>query len=235
MPGAVIWEGPSPLDGKPVVALATKGSTNEKTGKVCQVYILRADVPPIEAVSNGADVSVCGHCPMRGDGFVERSCYVNIAYGPKLVWDAWKRGKYALTENQVMEGRVIRWGAYGDPAIVPEAVVRRCNTLSSGHLGYTHQWMRPFAQWSKGVFMASVETESQERVLRARGWGTFRVGKKDGSDIGSAKLCANSITGITCVECMECDGHGAAIYIAAHGSGQKYVPAERLNRRNKHG
>lgn len=232
MGGAVLWNGASPLDGAPIVALAKSGGyTNVKTGQITQVYILRSDVAPHAAVASGADASVCGHCPMRGDGFAGRGCYVNVGTGPQSVWKSWKQGGYQVMPEQVMLGNIIRWGAYGDPAMLPEDMVKLCNAMSAGHLGYTHQWMKPFAQWCKGVFMASVETEQQERVLRARGWGTFRVGKKDGSDIGSAKLCANNITGITCSECMACDGFGAAIYIPSHGPGAKHVPANRLTRK----
>lgn len=232
MAGAVLWEGPSPIDGAPIVALAKhRGHVNEKTGAMVQVYIMRADVDPHAAVKSGADVSVCGHCAMRGNGFSERSCYVNIGTGPRNVWLAWKAGSYNEPPHKVVTGKSIRWGAYGDPALIPEGIVRDCNALSCGHLGYTHQWMKPFAAWCKGVFMASVETQKQEEVLRKRGWGTFRVGKKDGSDIGLAKLCANGVTGIQCVECMECDGYGVAIYIPAHGWGSVHVPAERLARR----
>ena len=37
--GYVIWEGPSPLDNKPLVAIAIMQSTNTKTGNMVQVYI----------------------------------------------------------------------------------------------------------------------------------------------------------------------------------------------------
>jgi len=42
MKGYIIYEGPSQLDGGPIVGLVTLGSVNQKTGNVMQMYIMRA-------------------------------------------------------------------------------------------------------------------------------------------------------------------------------------------------
>jgi hypothetical protein len=66
--GIVIWEGPSRLDGAPIVAIATglaRSSSNEKTGPMVQTWILRQDQAPHVAQRTGADESVCGNCPLR--------------------------------------------------------------------------------------------------------------------------------------------------------------------------
>ena len=67
--GAILWRGPSLLDGAPIVVIATglaSGSSNRKTGDMLQTYILREDVSPVAAVKSGADASICGNCPHRG-------------------------------------------------------------------------------------------------------------------------------------------------------------------------
>lgn len=236
MKSGIIWEGSSPIDGAPLVAIATQ-SRNRKTGPMVQVWILRSDISPLDAVRAGADRSICGHCPMRGDGFKGRACYVDVAKAPMSVWNAYKRGSYGWAVNgtgsfrRLFEGRSIRWGAYGDPAALPQRLVGLANQVARSRTGYTHQWAQPWAQWARGVFMASVETPAQEAKLRALGWGTFRAGLADGSDIGGATLCANERTGETCLECGRCDGRSEAIYIPSHGSGKGFVPAARLARR----
>jgi hypothetical protein len=69
--GFVIWEGPSPVDGAPLVAIVTgvaasSESGNVKTGAMLQTWILRADISPQEAVDTGQDRSICGDCVHRG-------------------------------------------------------------------------------------------------------------------------------------------------------------------------
>ena len=103
--GAVLWRGASLIDGAPIVVIATglaQGSSNSKTGAMVQTYILRADVSPVDAVRTGQDSAICGTCVHRGrdDGsgtgrHVGRTCYVNVGQGPRAVWAAWKRGRYA--------------------------------------------------------------------------------------------------------------------------------------------
>ena len=69
------WRGAG-LDGGPVIAIAVgliNKSENRKTGKrgvgsgqtMVQIYILRADMSPVEASNLGLDRSVCGDCDLR--------------------------------------------------------------------------------------------------------------------------------------------------------------------------
>ena len=89
--GAILWRGASELDGAPimVVAAGLNGSRNAKTGAgMVQIYIIRADMAPAEAIRTGADASICGDCMHRGrrleDGTIlDRTCYVTIWLGPR--------------------------------------------------------------------------------------------------------------------------------------------------------
>lgn len=230
-PHGILWEGPSPLDGAPIVAISVWSTANRKTGACAQVYILCADRSPVDAIRTGHDKCVCGHCPMRSIlGYAGRGCYVQVGNGPLSAYRAYAAGKYKRIEPSSFEGTTVRWGAYGDPAMLPEHVVSSVNAYARKRLGYTHQWRLPFAAWTRGVFMASVETPAQEAKARALGWGTFRAGASDGSDIGETLVCANERTGITCADCGACDGRPVAIVIPAHGWGSNSVPANRLLR-----
>jgi hypothetical protein len=42
--GVVLYEGPSELDGKPIVVVATFNSVNDKTGNMVQTWIIRSDM-----------------------------------------------------------------------------------------------------------------------------------------------------------------------------------------------
>ena len=99
--GYIAYEGPSAIDGAPIVVIVNKindKSANAKTGALVQTFILRADVPPTEALASGADVSICGACPHRpilAKQSGEAPCYVNVGRAPLAVWHAYKRGRYA--------------------------------------------------------------------------------------------------------------------------------------------
>jgi hypothetical protein len=72
--GVILYRGPSLLDGKRIVVVATglaRRSKNPKTGNLVQTYIL-ADQgeDPIRAWLNGGDESICGTCPPRRAGLV---------------------------------------------------------------------------------------------------------------------------------------------------------------------
>ena len=57
--GVILYEGPSELDGSPIVVIATFGSKNRKTGKgrknLIQTWIMRQDVAPWDAKTQDLD------------------------------------------------------------------------------------------------------------------------------------------------------------------------------------
>jgi hypothetical protein len=50
---SILYEGPSMIDGKPIVVIATVGSANSKTGAMVQTWIMRQDVEPHHALKTG--------------------------------------------------------------------------------------------------------------------------------------------------------------------------------------
>ena len=115
----IIYEGPSVLDGSPIIAIATRGTKNSKTGDMVQVWILCADIAPHHAIKTGADSSVCGNCVhRRGTG---GDCYVMPFQAPRAVWTKFMNHGYEDYEPGDLTGEKIRFGAYGDPAAVPIA------------------------------------------------------------------------------------------------------------------
>ena len=65
--GYIAYEGPSQIDGAPIVVIVNKidGSENAKTGAIVQSFIIRSDVAPTDALKTGADESICGACVHR--------------------------------------------------------------------------------------------------------------------------------------------------------------------------
>ena len=64
----VIYEGPSMLDKKPIFAALvglSKASSNSATGAMVQVYIMRSDIPPLEASKTGQDPRSLGITRIR--------------------------------------------------------------------------------------------------------------------------------------------------------------------------
>lgn len=234
MNGFILWEGNSALDGAPVVVIATglAGSGNRKTGSMVQTWILRRDVSPIEAIHSGADESICGACPHRGATVngrnSGRSCYVNVGQAPLSVWRAYMRSSYSREHNRAAEllaGRSVRLGAYGDPAAVPFEVWRGALAYAGNGTGYTHQWRTCDARLAD-YCMASADSESEALEARAMGWRTFRVGSRAESLVKRAEfLCpASEQAGkrLDCAACLACGGHRAlnkaSVFIPVHGN-----------------
>jgi len=98
--GYVIYDGPSLLDGKPIVVIAITKSSNTKTGNEVQTIIMRKDIDPIAASRTGEDFTICGNCIHRGrphdgdsGGAKERSCYVMLLM-VLSVFKAYNKGLY---------------------------------------------------------------------------------------------------------------------------------------------
>jgi hypothetical protein len=242
--GVILYEGPSQLDGAPIVVIATglkQGSTNVKTGAMVQTYILRSDVAPIDAVKQGADASICGGCPHRGDGTGKgRSCYVTLMHGPRGVYAAYKRGSYLKAVEianspykigELFDARMVRLGTYGDPAACPTGVWREVLRLAAGWTGYTHQWAKLDPKVWAPLVMASVDSEDEMCDAHDIGFRTFRVTPGPHENIkGVEVVCPASHEAgqkVECIDCKACMGTSAkarvSIQIAAHGTGRRYV------------
>ena len=183
MKNGIIYNGPSLLDGKPIVAIATYSDRNTKTGKVLQTYIIRSDISPLDASKTGEDFSICGDCKFRGTPTtdpmrkqaVKRDCYVNLGQGPTIVYKSYCRGVYPMADNKADRidlgfGRVVRIGTYGDPAAVPSNVWDDLLTGCETHLAYSHQ-----SGFRPDIAMQSADTEEQAIEHWNNGRRTFRV------------------------------------------------------------
>ncbi len=232
--GFILEEGLSPIDQKPFAAILTLNSSNRKTGNMAQVFIVKREVSPLEAIASGEDYSICGNCPhrRRWDETLQRyvrSCYVNVGQSVSSVWRAYKAGKYA-TDLTVKDGKKyltekkIRWGAYGDPAVINPIIFHAVNGAAAGHTAYTHQWREDFAQVYKGSMMASCDGMEDYLEASAHGWKTFSVVPSNIEYSGIQK-CPATIQGskAQCLTCSLCDGDKKDIYVQAHGTGAKYV------------
>jgi len=240
--GVELWRGPSRIDGAPIVVLASMRSSNPKTGNMIQTWILRADIAPGDAVKGGADASICGDCPHRGDGTGKgRSCYVNVWHAPRGIWAAWGRGKYPAVAGcdlpRIGAGRMVRLGAYGDPAAVPVEVWTALVSRAAGHTGYTHQWRRDIASGLRGLCMASCDSEADSRAAWAAGWRTFRVRRGDAPTLPGEVICPASDEGgkrTTCDRCRLCSGNPQrpglrpGIVIIDHGPRSPLATAKRM-------
>ena len=231
MAGFVFYRGPSPIDGAPIVAIATLKSKNAKTGDMVQTWILRTDVSPLDAIGSGQDQSICGNCAHRGP---KRTCYVQADKAPMSIWKAFHRGQYIdLSEDPgtvaiLIAGRIVRMGAYGDPAMVPIASWRALLAAAAGRTGYSHAWKRVWAQALKEYVMASVDSVAEQDIARAMGWRTFRVRTETEPLQANEFACPASPEGgerMQCIDCKACDGGRAGKASAAiivHGKMAKY-------------
>lgn len=234
--GVVLYEGPSQLDGEPIVVIATgtaRASSNEKTGDMIQIWILPRDESPVDAVREGRDVSVCGDCKHRPS--LGGSCYVAVFQGPRAVWSAYKAGRYVRIADveggseAFFAGSRVRMGAWGDPYAVPLEVFQPIVSGARSFTGYSHQWasMAPAVaeKWQQ-ILMASVDTAAEYFKAKASGWRCFLVHDEDKAPVG--RVCpaapeAPTVGKIDCAACGACAGLSSGakrpdVAIRVHGA-----------------
>jgi len=235
--GYILYEGPSKIDGKPIVVIVNKidGSDNAKTGAIVQSFIIRSDVAPTDALKTGDDVSVCGQCehrPSLAKHTGAAPCYVNVGRSVRAVYDAYKRGRYTRASVETialaLAGKSLRIGTYGDPAAAPVMVWQRVTRYVTARAGYSHQWDTPgfdHAAWAPLV-MASADTVDQAARANLYGMRVFRVSIGADKQPGETTCPASAEGGrkATCQTCMLCGGTSKAakdIVIADHAVGHK--------------
>lgn len=225
----IAYDGPSALGSQPIVVVCTPKSANAKTGAAWQIWVLCRDAEPFAALRTGADESICGDCAHRPTAS-GRSCYVSLFTGPRMIFQAMKRGVYpTLSPHSAalrLAGSFVRATAYGDPAAVPFRFWLELLAAVDGWVGYTHQWKTCDPRF-KQLFMASVDTEAQRDQAQANGWRTFHA-----RPIGSAlarqefQCPASEEAGhrTTCDNCQLCRGQASpakSVSIELHGRHHK--------------
>jgi hypothetical protein len=218
--GLILYEGESKsFAGGPIVAIVTgvsKASQNTKTGDMLQVYILRSDVNPIQAINEGLDASICGDCDLRGTVLngrnVGRACYVSVRNAPHSVFYAYARGAYShflpSRDGAKLDGKLIRLAAYGDPAAVPFEIWENVLRYVDGHTGYTHFWRVADPRFKK-ILMASVHSLEEAADAQRSGWRYFRSRlHTDPRNVGEFECPASEEQGHRrqCNSCLSCNG-----------------------------
>jgi hypothetical protein len=218
MPGALIYKGPSRIDGAPIIVVAVWDSSNRKTGNMLQTYILREDIDPRDANKYGEDYSICGTCDLKGDPTFDpdaklatgRKCYVVIGQGPVIVFKTYKNGGYPDYTNtadrrMIGAGRMVRIGTYGDGAAAPDGVWDDLLFGAAGHTAYSHNGGDP------ARYMVSADSlgraEDRHEIIKGQ------------------EIECPSDRGVKCSDCGLCAGtsvQAKSIAIVVHGGGAKY-------------
>lgn len=230
--GWILYEGPSQLDGQPIVCIATGARTptsNRKTGMMLQTWVLLSNVHPNEAIHTGADRSICGNCPLRLNARGHRICYVKpMPLGQ--IYKQYRAGRYDRQPilNYNLPARI---GSYGDPTAVPIEVWRKLIKSVPYTTGYTRQWTNPAFKDYQAFCMASVFTLEEARLAASAGWKTYRTRLGTDNLVSKEIECPASITPliVTCATCKLCTGSKSNVSIKVHGNNQNKFGLVDLN------
>jgi len=173
--GIVVYDGPSKIDGKPIVCIVNcfNKSDNEKTGNMLQSWIIRKDIHPQDAINRCEDYSICGSCFKRKT----KSCYVLTHQAPSQIYRSYKEGRYLKFESDMLKyfvGRKLRIGSYGDPSSIETDIWSLLCSVVKSSVGYSSNWKK-CNQSLKYYCMASVNTEKEYKEAVNKGWRTFRT------------------------------------------------------------
>ena len=192
-----------------IVAIATSDSTNRKTGKGIQIWILDRTMHPSDSRKSGNDAKAqCKGCPMASYG----GCYV-IDMPLTSIYKKWKSGGYETIKlgtkawNEFFAVPYVRLGAYGNPSCLPISIVASISNLAERVTGYFHDWhlMTADRARSYGRFLMASTHPATYRAAKALGLRTFTTGKL--ASVGSYGIeCLADSKGLTCAECGLCDG-----------------------------
>lgn len=217
--GYILHEGI--VNNEPFVAIATLKTSNRKTGNMVQIWFVLKNIHPVDVVQSGLDAkTICQGCPFAsGNG-----CYVNIGQAPASVWKAYHKNRYLpLYPSQyasVFADRKIRFGAYGNPSLLPLAIVKAIAKVAKGWTGYFHDWKtNRFASEYSKYFMVSTESESSYRLAKSLNYRVFHASPVQ--PVGSME-CLSDAKGLSCEKCLLCSGLNksrlADVWINPHGS-----------------
>ena len=221
--GFIIHEGSK--NGEKYAVIATLKTSNRKTGNMIQLWIILSDHSPVDGVKSGLDaLTICTGCKFAsGNG-----CYVNVGQAPLQIWKSYKANKYPKLDpflyDNVFNGRKVRFGAYGNPSLIPLSIIKMITEVCDGWTGYFHDWQQMSKQKAQAYgqyFMASTETNDSVRRAKEKNLRFFHVSPEQPKDTIE---CLSDSRGLSCDLCQLCKGNriGAkSIWINPHGSKKK--------------
>jgi hypothetical protein len=150
------------------------------------------------------------------------------------IWKAYQRGRYERISVEqmlsVFAGKAIRFGAYGEPVLIPLNIFTALTSVASKWTGYTHQWRRPELRAYRSFLQASCDSPADAIEATAKGWRYFRVRSEYQTILPGEIVCpASDEAGkkTQCVKCGLCNGvryendARKNIVLLVHGSGAK--------------
>ena len=153
-----------------IIATNTRrASGNRKTGDCIQIW----SIPTAGLI--GYQSHACGSCPLlpASEGGAG-GCYVTKLFISQIEKNA-AAGRYPAWDGDTRDFAhlFVRFGAWGDPCLLPLPLVERIATACRGWTGYTHEWRRPENQGHSRYFMASVHDAGEAREATIAGWRWF--------------------------------------------------------------
>jgi len=217
-----------------IVIIITFKSGNKKTGDMAQIWIMRSDINPVEAIKQNIDDIICFECIHR----LNRTCYINPGQAPLKVYEAYKKGLYEPLNlerlSHELRYKTVRFGAYGEPVLIPIDIVKHIIKSSMSYTGYTQQWNNPKYKQYRDIFMASIESNKQLKQTKKLGIRSYRVTNNQNDIKSNEIICPNVTKGITCNLCTLCDNQGKhknakSIVVPVHGTKGKINSFNLLN------
>lgn len=197
-------------ESRDLVAIATANSDNSKTGPMIQIWIMSKLVHPVESRRTGHDATLqCQGCPYASN----QGCYVS-PLALMAIWRAYKDDSYSHLQfgspewNAFFDGASVRLGAYGNPSMLPIAMLEDITSRAYMHTGYMHDWNIMPVELAKAYgryLMASCEP-SNVQFAQNLGLRTFTVVSEVHSDRSLGIECLSDAKGMQCADCGLCDG-----------------------------
>ena len=204
-------------------------TSNTKTGALIQNYIIPASWIESDAhIKTLSDSEVCFDCDHGKSK--KATCYVRKSNSERGLISKVKSLRNIGLENipelspeseadllNAIEGRGVRFGSYGEPILLGEALIGKISKRAKFWTGYTHQWHKN--NWAKDYFMASVESELVSKVAQKSGFRTFFVGdtqSKEYVTCPASKEAGNKTTCDNCKLCMGTQSKAKSVTILPH-------------------
>lgn len=204
-------------------------TTNKKTGDLIQNYLIPESwLETDESIDNLDDRAVCFDCKHGQNE--DKMCYVRDKFKSRGLKSKIRGLRNLGLDNipelspelesdllNAIEGRGIRFGSYGEPILLGEALIGKISKRAKFWTGYTHQWHKN--NWAKDYFMASVESEIVSNAAQKMGFRTFFVGdtqSKEYVTCPASKEAGNKTTCDNCKLCMGTQSKAKSVTIKLH-------------------